>query len=76
MPVTRRDPTIEGDDLGDGTAKGLSAAEQDGQVVEPRPEASAGVVERKWITRPGGGNDIHDWVTAIYGSSPCRQQLP
>ena len=44
------DPTIERDDLGDGAAKGLSAAEQDGRVAEPRPEASAGVAERKWIT--------------------------
>ena len=44
------DPYIERDDLGDGAAKGLSAAEQDGRVAEPRPEASAGVAERKWIT--------------------------
>ncbi|MCY4375017.1 MAG: hypothetical protein OXC31_14745 [Spirochaetaceae bacterium] len=44
------DPTIERDDLGDGAAKGLSAAEQDGRVAEPRPEASAGVAERTWIT--------------------------
>ena len=44
------DPLIERDDLGDGATKGLSAAEQDGRVEEPRPEASAGVAERKWIT--------------------------
>ena len=43
-------PTIEREDLGGGTAKGLSAAEQDGRVAEPRPEASAGVTERRWIT--------------------------
>ena len=40
------DPTIERD----GAAKGLSAAEQDGRVAEPRPEVSTGVAERKWIT--------------------------
>ena len=39
------DPTIERDDRG-----GLAAAEQDGRAAEPRPEASAGVAERKWIT--------------------------
>ena len=44
------DPTIERENLGDGSAKGQSAAEQDGRVAEPRPEASAGVAERKWIT--------------------------
>ena len=44
------DPTIEREDLGDGAAKGQSAAEQSGRVAEPRPEASAGVTERKWIT--------------------------
>ena len=44
------DPIIERDDLGDGATKGLSTAEQDGRVAEPRPEASAGVGERKWIT--------------------------
>ena len=44
------DPTIEREDLGDGAAKGLSAAEQDGRVAEPRPEASTRVAERKWIT--------------------------
>ena len=44
------DPTIERETLGDGAAKGLTAAEQVGQMAEPRPEASAGVAERKWIT--------------------------
>ena len=40
------DPIIEIDDLGDGAVKGQSG----GQVAEPRPEASAGVADRKWIT--------------------------
>ena len=44
------DPTIERDDLEDGAAKGLSAAEQDGRMAAPRPETSAGVAEREWIT--------------------------
>ena len=44
------DPSIKRDDLRYGTAKGLSAAEQGVRVAEPRPEASAGVAERKWIT--------------------------
>ena len=44
------DPTIERDDLGDDAAKGLLAAEQEDQAAEPRPEAGAGVAERKWIT--------------------------
>ena len=43
-------PTIERDDRADGAANGLPAAERDGRAAAPRPEASAAVAERKWIT--------------------------
>ena len=43
-------PTIERDDIGDGAAHGLAAAEKDARVAEPRPGTSAAVAEREWIT--------------------------
>ena len=44
------DPTIVRADPRDNTAKGLAAAGLDGRAAEPRPEASARVAERTWIT--------------------------